>query len=95
MRVSLWLPLRIYHQTLYLYLFCSSEIVVLRGAAASVLEEVSIIDDESLELGRGTYELVCVAVAEPLVEVVVVNELPSAVAKPWMIRWNRARAATG
>lgn len=87
--------LRIYHQTLYLYLFCSSEIVVLIGAAASVLEEASIIDDASLELGSGTNGAVCVAVAEPLVEVVAVNELPSAVANPWMIRWNRAKAATG
>lgn len=53
------------------------------------------MEDASLELGRGTYGAVCVAVAEPLVEVVEVREPPSAIALPSMIRWNMAREATG
>lgn len=52
-------------------------------------------EEASLELGSGTKSAVCVAVADPFVEVVAVSELPSAVARPWMIRWKRAKDATG
>lgn len=67
---------------MYLYLFCASDTVVLIGADADV--EASIIeeDESSVELGRGTNDAVCVAVAEPLVDVVAVRALPSAIAKP-------------